>query len=202
MKYALAADGPSDKVLISIINWSLGQFGVQSIDANWVDFGRIPKQPDLRGRLRAALDLYSCDLLFVHRDAEKQSPSLRRSEILDALGTNINAHVPVIPVRMTEAWLLIDEQAIRSAADNPNGTDPLNLPEIRRLEALADPKQVLYDALKKACGLRAGRREKFPVRERVYQIPNYIDDFSPLRQLSAFRQLESDIQAALQTIAA
>ena len=103
---------------------------------------------------------------------------------------------------MTEAWLLIDEQAIRSAADNPNGTDPLNLPEIRRLEALADPKQVLYDALKKACGLRAGRREKFPVRERVYQIPNYIDDFSPLRQLSAFRQLESDIQAALQTIAA
>ena len=94
---------------------------------------------------------------------------------------------------MTEAWLLADEFAIRSAAGNPNGTENLNLPELRRLEDVPDPKQVLHDALVAACGLNARRRSRLPVHQRFHLIPNYIDDYSRLNVLTAFRTLQEDI---------
>jgi hypothetical protein len=51
--------------------------------------------------------------------------------------------VCVIPVKMTEAWLLIDEKAIREAAGNPKGRQPLNLPKPSKTEELSDPKETL-----------------------------------------------------------
>jgi len=123
----------------------------------WADSVRIPRQRNAE-RLRTALELYPCDVLFVHRDAEAQPSDLRREEIANALrGTSVR-HIPVVPVRMTEAWLLADEKAIRSAASNPNGRENLNLPDIRRLEDLPNPKRVLHDALTIASGLSARRR--------------------------------------------
>jgi hypothetical protein len=44
---------------------------------------------------------------------------------------------------MTEAWLLIDEKAIREAAGNPKGRQPLNLPKPSKTEELSDPKETL-----------------------------------------------------------
>jgi hypothetical protein len=56
---------------------------------------------------------------------------------------------------MTEAWLLIDERPIRLAAGNPNGTQNLDLPDIRTLEDIPNPKHVLRGALLAATGLNA-----------------------------------------------
>ena len=197
MTYTLAADGASDRVLLPIITWSIKQYEVEPVVEQWADFGRIPRQPNTEQRLKTAFDLYPCDVLFVHRDAEGQAPDLRRGEISDALrGSNIR-HIPVIPVRMTEAWLLADETAIRSAAGNPNGTEDLNLPDVRRLETLPDPKKVLRDALTRASGLNARRRSRLSVGRRVQLIPNYIDDYSSLQVLSAFRLLQEDIRALI-----
>lgn len=76
--------------------------------------------------MSAALALYPCDLIFIHRDAERQPPDLRRSEIVRALQEveNSDAQRPpaicVIPVRMQKAWLLFDELAIRKAAVEAN----------------------------------------------------------------------------------
>ena len=158
MIYTLVADGSSDAILLPILTWSLKQQEVKAVVAQWADFSRIPRQPNTEERLRAALLLYPCDLLFVHRDAEAQPSNSRREEIAHALRFTDVAHIPVVPVRMTEAWLLADETAIRSAAGNPNGMENLNLPELRRLEDLNDPKKVLHDALIVASGLNARRR--------------------------------------------
>lgn len=195
MIYTLVADGTSDAVLVPIISWSLKQREVTPVVAQWADFSRIPPQRDAAARLRTVIELYPCDVLFVHRDAEAQDPSLRREEIAQALRQTEARHIPVVPVRMTEAWLLADEFAIRSAAGNPNGTEDLNLPNLRRLEDLPDPKRVLHDALIAASGLNVGRRSRLPVRQRVRLIPNYIDDYSRLRVLTAFQTLQDDIRA-------
>jgi hypothetical protein len=161
----------------------------------WADFSRIPRCRGLEDRLRAAVELYPCDVLFVHRDSEGQEPALRRNEIAGALRQIRIRHIPVVPVRMTEAWLLADEMAIRSAAGNPNGREELNLPDIRRLEDVPDPKRVLRDALTRATGLNARRRSSFPVSRRVRMIANYVDDYSGLNVLPAFRALQQDIRA-------
>jgi hypothetical protein len=145
--YTLIADGTSDFVLLPLITWSLKKCGVTPVVEQWADLNRIPRTRNTEERLRMAVDLYPCDALFVHRDAEGQNAGFRRAEIANALRWANIRHIPVVPVRMTEAWLLPYDVAIRNAAGNPNGTMRLNLPNIRRLEDLPDPKNVLHDAL-------------------------------------------------------
>jgi hypothetical protein len=139
-------------------------------------------------------------VLFVHRDAEGQPANLRREEIANALRRAPVKHIPVVPVRMTEAWLLADETAIRSAAGNPDGGEDLGLPDILKLEDLPDPKKVLHEALTTASGRNARRRSRFSVRRRVHLIPNYIDDFSHLNVLPAFQKLQEDIQMLIESL--
>ncbi len=197
MTYSLVADGPSDAILIPILTWCLKQHIADAVVAQWVDFGRIPRQPSMEAKLETALDLYPCDVLFVHRDAERQSPEWRRAEISAALRNAITTHIPVVPVRMTEAWLLIAEAPIRAAAGNPNGNEPLDLPKLLTLEEIADPKKVLYDALLRASGRSSRRQTTFHVRQRVHRICEYIDDFSPLKVLPAFQLLQQDIRSTV-----
>lgn len=196
MTYTLVADGSSDVVLVPILTWCLKQHGVTPIVSQPADLARIPRR-STEHRLRAVLDLYPCDILFVHRDAEGQCPLNRRAEIAHSLGWATIHHVAVVPVRMTEAWLLINEGAIRSAAGNPNGTVPLNLPNRDLIERMPDPKQVLFDALRTASGLNTRRRARFPVHKRVHRIPDYIQDYTPLTALQAFQQLQIDIDQAV-----
>jgi hypothetical protein len=82
-----------------------------------------PARLGLAERISRALALFPADLLFVHRDADRGPTATRREEIRRAVAATManQMTVPVVPVRMTEAWLLIDEAAIRSAAGNPRG---------------------------------------------------------------------------------
>lgn len=194
MRYTLIADGSSDAVLLPILTWCLRRHGITPIEAQEVDLSRLPRRSTIGERIASIIDLYPCDVLFVHRDAEGQSPQSRRVEIAAALdGTKI-AHIPVVPVRMTEAWLLIDESAIRFAAGNPNGTAKLNLPDSKKLEDLPDPKKVLHDAIVAASELNARRRSSLPVHKRVRRVSNYSSDFSKLEALAAFQRLQKDIE--------
>jgi hypothetical protein len=177
-----------------ILTWSLNQHTAEPVTEQWADFSRIPRQRDTEWKLAAALDLYPCDLLFVHRDAENQPPELRRRESASNLRNSRVKHVPVVPVRMTEAWFLVDEKAIRVAAGNPNGSEDLNLPPIGKIEQIPDPKKALHDALLRASGRSARRRSRFPIHERVFRVATYIDDFSILKALPAFQLLQRDIR--------
>lgn len=194
MIFTLVTDGTSDRVLLPILTWSLKQIAVTPVVPQWADHSRIPRPGNAEVRLRTVLDLYPCDVLFVHRDAEAQPAEVRRREIAEVLRGIGVEHIPVVPVRMTEAWLLSDERAIRTAAGNPNGTQDLDLPDLRRLEDLADPKGVLHDALAAASGLNARRRQRISVQQQVHRIPDHIDDYSRLNVLPAFQMLQADIR--------
>ena len=108
-------------------------------------------------------------------------------------------YICVIPVRMLEAWLLFNEAAIRKAAGNPRGKEQLQIPDIRRLQQLPDPKNDLHQLLSIASGLTGRRQKQFNVHEKIHRLADLIDDFSPLRNLSAFQELETEIQQVIQT---
>jgi len=201
LKFTLLTDGSSDQVLIRHLEWLVRQhvaptFTIQSEWANLRPFH--PKPTSLSERIQRAIEFYPGDLLFVHRDAEKQDPQLRHTEIADAtmsLSSLLESLVAVVPVRMQEAWLLFDESAIRKAAGNPNGTIDLSLPSLTELERVAEPKEVLLCGLRTASGLTGRRLKKFPERAAARRVAEYIEDFSLLRRLNAFQKLESDISA-------
>jgi len=95
---------------------------------------------------------------------------------------------------MLEAWLCFDEKAIRNAAGNPNGKTPLNLPSLKKVESRPDPKRELQQALRSACELSNRRLKNFDTAAAFRRIVDYIDDFSPLRELAAFRTFEASVQ--------
>src|SRR6266511_2363362 len=138
LRLTLLSDGSSDRALLPLLVWLLRQHHVESaIQTAWADLRRLPRPPrGLPQRIQQALELYPCDLLFVHRDAERLAHSARIAEIQRGveLATKqgpLPSVVRVVPVRMQEAWLLFDEAVIRTAAGNPNGRQPLELPRLR-----------------------------------------------------------------------
>ena len=201
LRYTVITDGSSDVVLLPILTWLLRQNGVScAVQAEWADLRRVrwpKKKPDLADKIKCGLDLYPCDLLFVHRDAEKQPREKRAAEIAQALDRagqkDARPAVCVIPVHMQEAWLLFDEAAIRRAAGNSSGSQPLELPSWRSIEQIPDPKAVLHDLLRKASGLSGRRLQSFSGYRSAHLVARFTDDFSCLRKLSAFIALESDL---------
>jgi Domain of unknown function (DUF4276) len=204
LRYTLRSDGSSDRALIPILDWllrnHLGDFAIQN---QWADLRSIsrPRNSTLSEEIKLSIELYPCDLLFVHRDAEKEAYEVRIEEIRSAI-SQLDAAVSVptvcvIPVRMTEAWLLFDTAALRKAASNPNGRINLQLPILKQIDSEPDPKKVLHNLLRQASELPPGRIKKFPVHERVHRLAELIDDFSYLRILPAFAALESEIKEVI-----
>ena len=139
---------------------------------------------------------------FPERDAERQPPRVRydeievASQVVSAPASQIS-HICVVPVRMQEAWLLFDEQAIRVAAGSPGGVHLLGLPRLEELESLPDPKATLHGALERASGLVGRRLKKFEPRRRCFDVAEAAADggLEPLTALPAFARLMADVAA-------
>ena len=208
MRLTLLSDGSSDRALIPSLNWALRENGVnENIQGMWADFSyRLVPPVGLRARILTAIDLYPSELLFVHRDAEAVSHSVRKQEIEDVvseLREENSIQVPtvcVVPVRMQEAWLLISETAIRRAAGNPRGHMALGIPRHNRLESTPDPKNVLFQALRTASGQTGRRLAKLHLPSLRHRVAELITDYSGLRSLPAFRALEADLVELLPSL--
>jgi hypothetical protein len=202
MRYTLVSDGSSDRALLPILTWLLVENGLPDvIEAQWADLRSLPKPPiNLNDRIIRTIDLYPCDVLFIHRDAENQ-PFQRRVDEIEQAVNQIGNHpksICVVPVRMQEAWLLFDEAAIRTAAGNPNGRTSLNLPPLHTVENIANPKNMLHELLRAASGFKGRRLKNFKVRQAAINVAQYTRNFAPLRRLSAFQLLESDVQKLIE----
>jgi hypothetical protein len=197
--YTLVGDGASDRVLLPIIDWALRQCTTLPFSGNFVSYAEL-KTSNLRLKLERALAIYPCDLLFVHRDAERAECQERRVEEIAEACPPTQVFVPVVPVRMTEAWLLFNVQAIRRAADNPNGLGEINLPALRDVEGLPDAKETLFETLRAASGRTGRRLRKFNEGRARARLTELIDDFSPLRSLNAFSSFERCVISAVQRL--
>lgn len=209
LNYTLVSDGTSDRALIPIINWLIRHNGYDgALEGTCVDyrlFQPLNTGNRLADRILYALKYFPCELLFVHRDSERKGFIERTKEITEALEIVFRSNpsipnvpnVPIIPVRMTEAWLLIQEDAIRYAAGNLSGLTPIILPELNTLEHIPQPKTILHELIVQASGLNARRRRTFIPERFVHRVTEYIDDFTLLRSLPAFRALETYIANTL-----
>jgi hypothetical protein len=202
----LLVDGASDKGLGDHVRALARHHGVHLV-VTTPEFEWMTPPPGRRVHERLGCVLRSdpdFDVLLVHRDAEAQEPEQRFREIEAGMETAGVAWpcVPVVPVRMTEAWLLLDEKAIRNVAGRPTGTEPLGLPEPNRAEDLPDPKETLKGALEKACGLSGRRLKKFKrdFESNRAQLLAMLDREGPVRQLRAWRALEQATEIAMRRI--
>ena len=172
VRFALLCEGTSDRPLVAHLRRLLSKCGATESVGSAIPLSSIPDQRDSRGsalsrKIRIALTNESeLDLLFVHRDANSAGYDARVREVGEAFG-NVGGSIdwiPIVPDRATEAWLLLDEDAIRRAAGNPRGRQPLHLPRPSQVEGVSDPKTALRDALAAASGHTGSRLRRFKKR--------------------------------------
>ena len=188
LSYVLVADGGTDRALVPIIEWAIHRLDpmVEILEA------------EFRKRTASVRDFLStfrtgAMIVFVHRDGENASLADR---IREFEGVDRGDVVPIVPIRMTEAWLLVNARAIARAADRPDAA--ITVPALQRLEAIANPKQVLEERLLEAAGDPTGRRRKQfhkSIVERRVNVATLIAEFSPLEALPAFQRFQSDLAA-------
>ena len=201
VSFAFLCEGSSDTGLIAHLETLLVHFGAQEATG----------MPDTRkgtipARLRQLLTEETgtgIDMVFIHRDSDGPDRNGREREIRRGVEESGFPHpfIPVIPVQETEAWLLLDEQAIRDVVAS-KGKQPLRLPKPNAIEGTRKPKEILQKALL-AASETSGRRLKkeknsFSRHRRV--LMQRLDPFGAVRNLPSWQCLERDIKRALEQL--
>ena len=200
MRCLLVCEGGLDTPLASHIQLLLDRYGHHEVDFDISIDGRR-----LVDKVRNGLDMAPYyDLIFVHRDADRAGPDARYREIVAAVqeAGYDGQWVSIVPVRMTEAWLILEEVAIRYAVQKPSGRMALNLPAPSATERMADPKAVLDAALLSASGEHGRRRRAVQrllpdLRSRL--LAN-LPIGGPLEQVPSWVRFRDDTVAALQEL--
>jgi hypothetical protein len=196
------ADGPSDLPLSEHLQALCFEFGADvaltAIDPHLLHEAKRTVEGRLLFLKRQGATF---DIVFIHRDAESRDPEPRFAEVkAGAHSAGVSCPiVPVVPVRMTEAWLLLNERAIRDVAGRPGGRAPLHLPTVREIETIADPKARLAEALLVASETFGRRKDRF-VRDFGQHrslLLRRLDTKGEVTELAAWRRLRTDIEAAL-----
>ena len=196
----LVCEGSSDIALASHVQRLLVEYGYPQPEFTTATSGR-----QLVDKIRNGLgNIIRYSLLFVHRDSDRDGPDARHGEISRAIeeATFSEPWIGIVPVRMTEAWLLLDEVAIRDVVGNPNGRAQLNLPSPVEAERMADPKTTLQSVLLTAGDVQGRRRRK--LEQRFPRIRNQLLENlpvgGPLEQLPSWVRFRDDTIAALQQL--
>jgi len=205
VEFALVAEGPSDQALVRPLEDLCVECGASEAIGEAPDLRRLPFTVGRRvaDKLRAVVELSpEMDLYLIHRDADARDPGPRYAEMRRAVG-HVDAElrwIGVVPVQETEAWAMLDEAEIRRVAENPRGTMGLGLPRRpARVEAVADPKRKIDDAIVRASGLSGRRLSKFrrslPWRRAL--LLQRIDVSGPIHHVPAWRRLRNDLRSAI-----
>ena len=200
--YTLSSEGSTDQMLVPVINWVIEANSSCPYEGTWASPSVYENRgKDVETRIAEASRMFPCDILFVHRDVDASSFEARRREIIGAaeLVRPPCLVVPIVPERMSEAWFLFDEDAIRNAADNPRGRRKLPLVSHSVAQRRANPKAILEDALVTAADVSGRRLEQFrqTLSGRKELVARSIENYAPLRNQASFRVFEADVRAAI-----
>lgn len=106
--------------------------------------------------------------------------------------------VAVIPIRETEAWTLVDGDAIRQVFGTTLSDSQLGIPRgAGAVESALDPKALLRSAL--AATNPPGRKRRQSVSPMLNALGESVS-LERLRELSAFKRLEHELEEAFREL--
>jgi hypothetical protein len=198
--FVLLCEGPFDTALIPHLRSLLVECGATEVTGVAPDLSRLQGRisRDINAKVCAALALEkNVNLLFIHRDADSTNPEPRYSEITSGVAQSgySNAWIGIVPVQEIEAWLLLNESAIRRLSGCPNGRVRLNLPHSNRVEGLANPKEKLRDAILLASETSGRRYERLTrkIPSLCRQLLTELKLDGPLLDVPSWVRLKKDV---------
>lgn len=206
LRFLFVGEGSSDHALVEPLQELCLRLGASEVQGIAPDLRRSQSESiRVADKLETALQLEpNVDLVFIHRDSDDPDPDPRYSEIRKAV-RNVDTRIPwiaVVPVQATEAWALVDENAIRRAADNPNGNVPIDIPRPSQVENISDPKSYLEDLLVRASEHSGRHLKRFrrDLAQRKFYLIEQLDLDGPVSQIPSWNRLRSDISEVLDNI--
>ncbi|TXI95053.1 MAG: DUF4276 family protein [Aquabacterium sp.] len=210
---ALYAEGPTDYYFLRpllqrlcedlCVREALGPVDVSEVLS--LDHpGQVDDAPRDQRILAAAMQAQGpWQILFIHADGANDPQRAHQEQVAPSLNllregfAQVGVGVAVVPIRETEAWAVVDGDAIRSTFGTGLSDDDLGVQAARLVEMLADPKSVLQTAF--IATQPTGRRRRQGHSPYLHTLGEEVS-LDRLRELSAFKRLESDLKAALRQL--
>ena len=171
----------------------------------------VPKTEFIETMLRAsrqAVSEYGISVLCIHADSDARNIAnvmeFKFTPFVEALNPLADdeyckAIVPVIPIQMTEAWMMADKELlkIKIAAQ---GKRDIDLGLERSPEAYADPKQAIVDAIRIAQAEKTKRRRNELTINDLYDEMGQSIPLQRLRELPSFQHFEENVRSAFRSL--
>lgn len=155
--------------------------------------------------LEAAKQVNGLHLLIVHVDADEKTEDEARIERIEpglqlirgSIEPICRDVVPIIPIRTTEAWMLVDTAKLCEVIGITEIPEGIALPRPTRLEAHNNPKSLLNSIIKTARERRP--RSRIDVADIHEPLARQID-LAALSHLQAYAKFKADFMVALQEL--
>lgn len=210
----IVTEGPTDvRFLKSVIERTFEDIAfnecVQDIDIQTfviktskigLDFCEHIKQASFDG-----VSSYGIMTLVVHTDADKDTYEERKNnkiaparEFLENLDENYcKLLTPVIPVRMTEAWMLADKELLKKHIGTTKNDNILGID--RAPETISDPKAAIENAIRIAIDDLPKRRHRITISE-LYEIMGDAIGLDKLMTLSSYGKFTDEVRATYRAL--
>lgn len=107
--------------------------------------------------------------------------------------------VPVIPIQMTEAWMIADKELLKSKIAAQEKQD-IDLGLERAPESYANPKHVIIEAIRIAQTGKTKRRRKDLTINDLYAEMGQTISLQRLRELPSFQHFEENVRSAFRSL--
>ncbi len=150
---------------------------------------------------------FGISILVIHKDADSNSDeSTFKSSIIPAqkavselsCGTHCLNIVALVPVQMTEAWMLADRELLKEQIGTKKSDEELGI--LKRPESYTNPKKIIEEAIRIARSeLTKRRRGKLELSELYLPIGQKIS-LEKLDKLESYRKFKESVRDAFRKL--
>lgn len=153
----------------------------------------------------AAQNAQNFHVLCVHADADADTDQRAFEERINLGFNRINEQnegvcknlVAVVPVRMTEAWMMADIDVLKDEIGTEKSNVELGLPtHIHQIESIAKPKDTIKEAIRLAFEDVPKRRSQIDIAEFYTPLSQKIR-LEHLNQLKSYRKFKEAVRQSL-----
>ncbi len=210
---AYSTEGPTDKRFLENIIRKVFEDAAYKCESNIEVFDpvfiKFPRENTfVEDVLKISSEAHNIgmNVVCIHVDADSDNDKdVMKNKIIPALeavrqqndNTICKNLVSVIPVQMTEAWMLADKELLKDEI-NTNKSD-IDLGINREPELIADPKKVIEDALNVAQSNLPKRRNRITIGD-LYQPLGQKIAMDKLETLNSFNKFKLSVEDALKRL--
>lgn len=158
--------------------------------------------------LNASKDYSWLNILCIHTDSDdisdkdvlnnKISPTIEKVKTLDE-NNNCKNIVFVVPIQMTESWMLADPELLVEEIGTKKTVQDLNLPT-SLIENISDPKQKIMDCITKALAEQTSRRKNSIKISDLYSPISQKISLNTLKNLSSYNKFRDNCIESLKIL--